>query len=185
MSTPLEVADAPAPEPTSENHVQELLENVLDQLKSLENTRVQNQSELQAVAIELSMVIASHIVKRELNADSLNLNKTVAQAIEQLLPTQEITIRVNPMDTVDLECVESCYRSELASGISFVQDDSIPRGGCLVSSNEAGLLSTLEARLENVRDTLLQGIEYARTEGRTTDGIGEALRRFPDRRKPE
>jgi len=179
-----EVESDPVPDAVAGSHLQECFEGVIAQLESLENARVQSHAELQSLAIELSMIIASHVVKRELDADTLNLTETVSAAIEQLLPAHDMTIRVNPDDALDLERLELSFSSELTNGMRLVQDDSMPRGGCLVASEESGLLTTLEARLENIRDTLLQGIEYARIERRKTDGIGDALRRFPDRRKP-
>lgn len=186
LQTPAPLASEPAapPELSAEHALKELLEDLSRQIDAMSKERAQNIGELHELAIELSLVVASHIVKRELDADSLNLNDIVIAAIEQLLPAQEITVRLNPNDIVDLENIESSFRSDLADGIRFVQDAAIPRGGCFVEGDELGLLSTLEARLENMRDTLLQGIEYARVERRKTGGIGESLRRFPDRRKP-
>lgn len=180
------VGELKEPETPSQptQHLETMLADLQQQFDTLFTARAQNISELHEIAVELAVMVASHVVKQELDAGQLNLKELVRQAIEQLLPATKLVIHLNPEDANDLAAIQADLQTGVLEQLDLIQDAAIPRGGCLVANEEHGLFSTLEARLENIRDTLLQGIEYARTERRKTLQVGSTLRRFPDRRKP-
>ena len=175
--------------PPSSSHVEaiqlaSLLDAIIDRLEDISHARSQSFTELQEIAIELGVAIASHLVKSKLDAGEFNLERLVRQAIDQLLPAGRINVRVNPADLDDLQRALNEPNEDLLRRIDLKEDPKLPRGSCFVGTSDHGLLSSFEARLENIRETLLQGIQYARIERRKTIDVDGSLRRFPDRRKP-
>lgn len=180
---PVEEAGAPADSSVDSNSLAAILAQINERIESIDAARAHNLCELQELAIELAVAIASHIVKTRLDAHQLNLDELVQSAIAQLVPAEKITVRINPLDRVDLkQCVDEPF-TQLSQKIDIVDEQDLPRGACLVTGDDHGMISTLESRLENIRDTLLEGIEYARIERRKAIDTSGTLRRFPDRRK--
>lgn len=181
--TPKAAAVVASPESQSSAALRGILDGIYEQMDTLESARAQNLRELQEVGIELGVLIASHIVKEKLDANELDLSELVMAAIDKLLPCDRLVIKLHPSDLgpvqhyVEQELKEDSERFELQ------EDATLPRGSCFVAGNGHGLLSTLDGRLDDIRETLLQGIEHARIERRKADGLGKSLRRFPNRRQ--
>jgi flagellar biosynthesis/type III secretory pathway protein FliH len=160
-----------------------LLEEINERVEAIRNAHAQNLTELQELAIELAVAIAAHVVKEKLEANELKLENLAQAAITQLLPAERITVSINPLDALDLENVLQDELTRFKQNVEIIHNRELPRGACLVVGDDHGLLGTLENRLETVRETLLQGIEYARIERGKTLDTGGSLRRFPDGRK--
>lgn len=173
---------APPPQPPPAD-LKLLLSDLASSLDELNDARASNIEELREIAIELSVAIASHIVREKLDADEMDVSGLVSAAIEKLIPCETIQVRVHPQDLSAVREVITSEHMESAGMLDFQADPELPRGSCFVSGDGHGFVSTLDDRLENIRETLLQGIEHARIERRKADGFGTQLRRFPDRRK--
>lgn len=164
-------------------HLQTVLQEIGERIAVWDAARTQNVHELQEVAVELGVAIASHVLKEKLDADELQLGKLVMSAVERLLPCDRISVKLHPADVASLQTVLDSELKSVSDLLELVEDADLPRGSCLVSGDGHGLMSTLDGKLENIRETLLQGIEHARIERRKAVGIGGSLQRFPDRRK--
>lgn len=179
---PVAEADSPTQTQLDTAQLAALLESMAERLDDIERARFQNLDEMREIAIELSVAIASHLLKKKLDAGEFQVEELVRDAIEQLLPAERISVKVNPADLNGLaQLGESA--AEFEQLVDLSADPKLPRGACFVGTSEHGLLSSLESRLEHIRETLLQGIPYARTERRKPVEVDAALRRFPDRRK--
>ncbi len=164
-------------------HLEELLDDIVEGVRELDLRRSQSLGELQQVAVELSIAVASHLVKEKLDAGELNVKPLVDEAISRLETNQSVVIHVNPADKTALESALEDKLKSAARTFTLTADDRLPPGACRATAGEFGLLSTLEQRLATIRENLLQGIENARSERRTTGASGRGLQRFPDRRQ--
>ena len=177
------VMDKPAPAESQTVRLQELLETLVEQLDSFQQSREQNLQELQEIAIELGVAVASRLLRNELDANRFNVVELVREAITHLQLDEKLRVRLNPVDLEALAKSEEELVGEVGDRVELGPDPKLPRGSCFVSGTSGGLLSSFESRLENIRETLLQGIEYARIERRKPINVDGSLRRFPDRRK--
>lgn len=180
---PAATPQPPQPPPPPQPDLSALLSELTSGIEALNDARAKNVEELREIAIELSVAIASHVVREKLDADEMDISSLVAAAIEKLIPCESIQVRLHPQDLNAVQAVLTDGYKGSVGLLDFQADPEMPRGSCFVSGDGHGLVSTLDDRLENIRETLLQGIEHARIERRKADGFGAQLRRFPDRRK--
>lgn len=178
-------SDPPEASPaTCEAELAELLERLIRSLEELDQRRRQNLQEMQQVAVELSLLVASHILQQQLSQDTFPIEPLVMEAIERLAPHEPIEVRLHPQD---LQMMERQMADRLPAGkleqVRLLADPSLARGSCLANAAEFGLLSSLEQRMANVRQLLLEGLEDAEIERRQTGAATDSLRRFPDRRE--
>jgi flagellar biosynthesis/type III secretory pathway protein FliH len=162
----------------------ELFEELSRSLDDLNRRRRQSLQEMQQVAVELSLLVASHILRERLDKDDFPVDRLVSEAMERLAPHQPIEIRLHPQD---LQMMERKLGDQLPSWnkehVRFIPDASLSRGSCFADAAECGLLSSLEQRLTDVRHQLLEGLDDAEVERRQTGSGADSLRRFPDRRE--
>lgn len=179
---PVEVPEEP-PDDVQQDH-QELL-TMLRQLETkLDAVRTENREQLgdlQELAVELAVAVAAHVIKQKVDRDELALTELVHDAIQHMGLDHPLQVKVNSKDRSTLDTFEG---TAFPGPLELTSDDDVPRGACLVISGRGGVMSSLEGRLENVRETLLQGIAYARNERPQAVDVGGAVQRLSDYRKP-
>jgi flagellar assembly protein FliH len=93
----------------------------------------------------LAVMVARHIVQREVSADPSFVREVVESALAQYPLDQEITIRINPED------FQACRASIDDAGrreIRWISDAAILRGGCLMEGRERILDGRIDTALE-------------------------------------
>jgi flagellar biosynthesis/type III secretory pathway protein FliH len=93
----------------------------------------------------LAVMVARHIVQRELTTDPSFVQEIVERALAQYPVDQEITVRLNPTD------LAACRAPIEANGpreIRWISDASIQRGGCLMEGRERILDGRIDTALE-------------------------------------
>ena len=99
----------------------------------------------------LAVMVARHIVQREVHADPSFVRDVVQSAMMQYPLDQEITIRINPDD------LTACRLSIEAAGqreIRWISDASILRGGCLMEGRERIIDGRVDTALERAYRSL-------------------------------
>ncbi len=93
----------------------------------------------------LAVMVARHIVQREVSVDPSFVQEVVESALAQYPLDQEITIRINPED------FQACRASIDDAGrreIRWISDAAILRGGCLMEGRERILDGRIDTALE-------------------------------------
>ncbi|WP_310572168.1 FliH/SctL family protein [Gemmatimonas sp.] len=125
-----------------------LLSEALNNVQLHESRWVSNAEEnIAAIAV----MVARHIVQREVNADPSFVRDVVQSAMAQYPLDQEITIRINPED------LNACRASIEEAGrreIRWISDASILRGGCLMEGRERIIDGRVDTALERAYRTL-------------------------------
>lgn len=125
-----------------------LLSEALNNVQLHESRWVSNAEEnIAAIAV----MVARHIVQREVNADPSFVRDVVQSAMAQYPLDQEITIRINPDD------LNACRASIEEAGrreIRWISDASILRGGCLMEGRERIIDGRVDTALERAYRTL-------------------------------
>lgn len=99
----------------------------------------------------LAVMVARHIVQREVNADPSFVRDVVQMAMAQYPLDQEITIRINPEDlTACRASIDDSGRRE----IRWISDVSILRGGCLMEGRERIMDGRVDTALERAYRSL-------------------------------
>ncbi len=125
-----------------------LLSEALNTVQLHESRWVSNAEENIAA---LAVMVARHIVQREVNADPSFVRDVVQMAMTQYPIDQEITIRINPEDlTACRASIEDSGRRE----IRWISDVSILRGGCLMEGRERIIDGRVDTALERAYRSL-------------------------------
>lgn len=99
----------------------------------------------------LAVMVARHIVQREVHADPSFVSELVERAMAQYPLDQEITIRINPEDLVACRTsIDDHGRRELR----WISDASILRGGCLMEGRERIIDGRVDTALERAYRSL-------------------------------
>jgi flagellar biosynthesis/type III secretory pathway protein FliH len=138
---------------------------------------------MQDVACELAVLVATHVIQKQIEKDDFPIETLIKQAIDRLDTDDPLTMHVHSEDLVRLNALWESTDVPRPENVRFVADDSLSRGSCLAESQDYGLLSTLDARFAEIRQALLEGIDDAQIERRRADEKLEKVRRFPDRRE--
>ncbi len=191
---------APVPDPTAElreaekataekaaREERERLEAVLGRLTDVARDLCAAQrgrlDEMQRVAVELAVAVASHVLYERLESGAFPIEELVRAAVKRLDPRQAVTVRLHPDDLALLErrtSEEPLFALDTEE-LRLVGDATLSRGDCRAETGDVAVLANLGEFLAEVRRDLLQALPEAEVERRRPAGE-PALRRFPDRR---
>lgn len=142
-------------------------------------------AELQRIAVELAVAIASRIVHQKLSSDDFAVEQMVREVVGRLGTEEPVTVRLHPDDLALLGRRLGGEEPLVAGNVNvqLVADQSLGRGGCLAEAGEVGLLAQPDLQLTQLREMLLGTLTDAQFERRKAQPEGRNLRRFPDRRQ--
>jgi flagellar biosynthesis/type III secretory pathway protein FliH len=112
--------------------------------------------------INLSVMIAEHILDKEISAHSSIVVDQVRKAISSVEEDKIFKIRINPNNISVLDKVKSTLFDDKSKlqGISIVADDSIDLGGCILETSAGIVDGRIKTQLEIVSNQILNsGIE--------------------------
>lgn len=121
--------------------------NCLDSiLNTLTEPLLELDEQVTAELCDLAMLVAGHIVRRELKTSPGEVIATVKEALS-LLPvaTGSVRLELHPQDAVTVREALSGVDAELSWNI--VEDPLLTRGGCRVATNTSRIDATVETRL--------------------------------------
>lgn len=109
----------------------------------------------EADIIRLVMAIAEKVIGRIVHENTEAIKSIVKQALESALG-EKIVIRLNPNDYKVVTANDFEFRDMLdrTKRITFKEDDSITRGGCVVETEVGTIDARLETQLKAIRKAL-------------------------------
>jgi len=139
----------------------ELINSLSEPFKNLDD-------EVEKELVQLSIGIATQIIRREIKLDPGQIIAAVREAINVLpLSSQKIHLHLHPEDA---ELVRSALSVDGAStGWGIIEDPMITRGGCIADTDISHIDATVEHRLAAVIATILGG-ERAR-DGKDSNAV--------------
>lgn len=168
----------------SDKQLVTLLGDIQTSLGELQDQRRNNLDEMQRVAIELSIAVASRLVHAQIDSGDFAVEKMIGRVVEQMKPNVPLTVRLHPNDLALFKerTKDTTPAWQELREIQLVPDGTLQRGDCRVDSGETGLLSEIESQLSEIRCHLLEALGDAQNERRNAQKSDRSLRRFPDRR---
>jgi flagellar biosynthesis/type III secretory pathway protein FliH len=183
-----QASDSPQQETQLSKEEQEALQRVLNNLVEVANElqaqEYQRLEEMQQVAVELAVAIASHVVHERIDAGDYAVEALVRKAAAGLKTAQPITIYLHPLDLELLEkrLAKMQPPAPDLTKLRFVGDALLGRGDCRAEAGEMGVLSQMQEHLAGLRKQLLETLPEALLDRRRSLPTARRLRRFPDRR---
>jgi len=172
-------APAPVPEPApavdfsqtdiarelaaDRERIEAVLAEIRGDIASLRMERATKIEDLQRVAIELALTIASRLLHERVVAGDFPMDAKVRDMIAQLGDDVAVSVRLNP---TDLELLKGRLGEEPLSqdrdDPRLIPDPTLNRGACQVDGRESMLLSDVSRELQDIREDLLGSLTNAR-----------------------
>lgn len=166
----------------------ELLERLqlnLDELtQELLGQQRQRLAEMQRVAVEVAVAIASRLLHQRLEQGDLAVESLVRQVAERLETHEALTVYLHPADLALLVQQGEAGQPWLPGEgkLKLVADEALKRGDCRAETGDMSLCLNLDKQLDEVRKHLLEALPDADVDRRKGPPGDRQLRRFPDRR---
>jgi len=176
---PITVVATPPPD------LRPLLEAIASQLDSLDQRRQQSLLEMQQVALELAVAVASQLAFQTITSDQHGVEELVRQAVLAMGLESRPTVSLHPRD---LELLQKRLAQHPGTWdmdhVQLQSDPGIARGGCRVEGSSGKMLvSDIGLRLTEIRRHWMEELDDSQIERRRSAGESGTLRRFPDRRE--
>ena len=157
------------------------LTDVARDLRAQQRTRLE---EMQRVAVELAVAVASHVLYERLDAGDYPVEALVRRAVKRLEANEAVTVRLHPDDLALLErrLGEGALFALDGDEVRLTADPALGRGDCRAETGDISVVSHLEEHLEEIRRELLRSLPEAEVERRGGVAEERGLRRYPDRR---
>src|SRR5579884_3713825 len=137
---------APEAQPNREEQAareeRERLDGVLGQLldvaRDLKSAQRGRLEEMQRVAIELAVAVASHVLYERLESGEFPIEELVRAAVKRLEPRQAVTVRLHPEDVALLErrTAEEPLFALDTEDLRLVADPKLGRGDCRAETGD-------------------------------------------------
>jgi flagellar assembly protein FliH len=110
----------------------------------------------QNAVVPVAIMIAEHILAREISKDNSIIIDQTKKAINSLYEDKIIRISVNPEDVKILSKVKSELLADKSKieGVVITPDSSIERGGCILYTDAGVVDARIKTQLEKIRDSL-------------------------------
>ncbi len=133
-----------------------LMNTLVDGLKQLEAARGVYYGKAEKEMLDLVLLIAAEIVRREVAQDPGIVAEVLRKAVSELETRQSIVVRLSPRDAELISGMQQSLQQEMEviERIEFKVDSAITPGGCILETNIGSLDATVENRLMNIHRTL-------------------------------
>jgi flagellar assembly protein FliH len=166
--------------------IRPVLDSIAAAVEEIELRRQQSLAELQQVAVELALAVASQLTFVAISREEHAVEELVGEAVRSLGLEPGIVLSLHPadLDQLNRRLAQQPAPAWKSADLAFRGDASVARGGCRIESPGGRMLvSDLSTRLSEIRRHWMEELDDAQTERRGSSGEGKALRRFPDRRE--
>ncbi len=144
----------------AQEKVETVIERYMDGIHHLAEVAREARRPVAEEVVALAIVVAREILERELTLDRDRLVDTVDRALGAVEGEDSITVRLG---RADLAYVRQRRPDLLRSGISFIEDNDLCVGGCIVESANTVTDATMDARLQSVARALVEVIRAEST----------------------
>ena len=162
--------------------VQDIVSSLRDSLSEFERRRRDMNDELKNIATELSVAIASKLVAQQIESDPQMIIPIVERCLSSLDRRLDWVVTLNPEDQAIVADWCEGLSDDTHVGIQFASDPTIPKGDFLLQSPEHQFISSIQIKLSEIRQLLLEELTNASIERRKTNDQNREFKRFPDRR---
>ena len=129
---------------------QEDIDKIKNSIEEFLNMKDDMYKDFYPHVMELSMEIAKKIIKKEVETSNEVLKNIVMSVMDEInTDTQKVTIKVNPEDLefASVSLPEVIEAKGITAKVTFVSDNSIEKGSCLVVANNGVIDANFKTQL--------------------------------------
>ena len=134
------------------------MQRALSLVAQTEQLRLDSALQAEFNVVELALAIAKKIIHREIALDQGIVVEQVRHLIQAIAENGLITVRANPSELAQLQS----YRAFVLGSdgqparLSFVGDESIHPGGCIVESSQYFIDATIDTKLQKIWQEMIK-----------------------------
>ena len=165
--------------------VQQLQQMVSAVQASVDDYEARRQSmiqELKSVTVELAVAVAAKLLMREVNESEQFVEALVSEQLQSINQGLEINVALSSGDFQALEKLRTESNTIETGDLKFHIDPTLKPGDCRIENGSQQFVSSLQTKLSEIRQHLLENLNDAETERRRAEIQNRGIRRFPDRR---
>jgi flagellar assembly protein FliH len=132
-----------------------MLRRLGDTIEELAAFRKQLLQQSERQLVQLALALAKRIVRREMAVDEELFTALAHVAVDRLVDSGQVTIRLNPEDFGRTAAAQTDRWA--AAHVNVVADAAVARGGCLVESPFGFIDANIEAQFQELARALLDG----------------------------
>jgi len=136
---------------------QEIIDNLACAVRDVHVLRSTLYSELEVQLVTLAAKMAQRVIHREIVSDPTILADLAREGIQALGDRQNVVIRIGPLPNPgQTQALVQQLQQEYPDTRVLIDDDRAP-GACVVEAELGRVDESVEARLDNVLDDILDG----------------------------
>ncbi|MFW5702066.1 MAG: FliH/SctL family protein [Bacteroidota bacterium] len=146
-----------------------------DVVASLRESFSGEMKKLEESIVPLSIMIAGHIIGREIEKDNHIVVEQVRKLFRSLEGEKVFSIYINPKDKEILESAKSelIVGSERLDQTALIEDESLPRGSCVMRTSAGTIDGRINSQLERLSNSLENAAEKMRDESEDIEENGD------------
>ncbi len=135
-----------------------VINTLSDALKELERTKKEIYAQAEKDAIQLALLMAEKIIKKEIQSDISILANMLKGVLESIGEQQEFRIKINPSDSARLKALGYDIGSYIrdAKKVILEEDLSIESGGFVIVTESGELDGRIGSQLEAIKEMILE-----------------------------
>lgn len=139
-----------------------LVKALTEAMQAFSHQREQFLSAARRDAVALAVAIAQRVARKLSKIDEAAMEmaaEACAEALQSIAESSEVTVRVHPADAgaVSELTAELADLVKSARGVRLSADESVGRGGVIVSTSDCVVDATVSGRIDRIADELLAG----------------------------
>ena len=113
---------------------------------------------LEPEVLTMVRLVTERVVRREMQSDAALISRTVRAALELMLDSERVTLRVNPTDLAVLREQQVALLDEFdgVAQLDIRADESVEPGGCIADTSVMQVDGTLKTQLQRIFDAMLE-----------------------------
>jgi len=104
--------------------------------------------------LDLAVEIAERIIAQEIEAQRVDIQPIVAEALERVPPEMEVTVCLNPTDLERVASLEADLGASRAGEVSCQGDADLAQGDCRIETPQGTVVSCIQDSLRQVQNAL-------------------------------
>jgi len=136
-------------------------EKLLTRLKEIHNIALALEHKIneydehyESVIIQLSLLIAEKIIKREVTRKTI-IDDVVKESLKKIIGANNVIVKLNPMDYAEIPSEAKQLMNDSAfTKIKFEPDERIEQGGCLIESEIGNVDARISSQINELKKSL-------------------------------
>ncbi|MFO7445014.1 MAG: FliH/SctL family protein [Ignavibacteriaceae bacterium] len=130
------------------------LKDIHNVAAALEHKILEHEEYYESVIIQLSLMVAEKIIKREIT-DKTIIDEVMKESLKKIIGANNVIVKINPSDLSEMSSEAGQLMNDSAfTKIKFEPDDRIEQGGCFIESEIGNVDARISSQINELKKNL-------------------------------